>query len=311
MFQRRTNHHHYLRRTKRWVIAIIVLSIWLRFIASSHQLLITSNTTEISMDYPTTKQPSILLYITTHFSDQHIRYFHCCWPILVKQSPLISSAHVLIAATNTSQVSLQELEFLENLFSKNPSYQFRYQTNNTNCDKYKNATKRFHRNPLKVPVNLKQCLANQGVQIGIENRWMFAHDWVIRINPDVMIRKSSWLLETMSNSSMEGIFVYCHARQLHTDFFAVRPSSLKPDAFRKMAIKANKLNHERTAYREFKHLVEDPDKHRLLPDVEESQGSCRVRGNNASVYHVHDSCIANNDNDPLICNSLQGWDLSK
>jgi hypothetical protein len=267
----------------------------------------------------------ILLYITTHFSDQHVRYFRCCWPKLVQQSPLISRAHILIAATNSSEIPMHELQYLESLFSNNPSYTFKPLPENFDhkCAKYKDAfNNRLKKsdNPLKVPVNLKQCLANQGVQAGVKLGWVFnstqshdravvVYDWMIRINPDVLIRKASWFLETMANSTIQGIFVDCNKRQLHTDFFAVRPSALSPDAFSTMGVKANKLNHERTAYREFKHILEDGSSYRFVPDVEPSQGSCRVRGNGASVYHAHDSCIESQDGSDLVCDSLEGWDL--
>jgi hypothetical protein len=354
---RRTTLSYYCCGKRIFLTLLFLLWIFQRIVQSLQALpVVTSSMEEES--FPLLPPPSnhhhlkknhsenILLYITTHFSDQHVRYFHCCWPKLVTESPLISSAHILIAATNSTPVSETELEYLSDLFSHNPSYQFRPLPSDemTKCDRYKNESVRGN-NPLKKPVNYKQCLANQGVQVGFQHGWVYntsrtlisssgsnAHqhqssssvtfDWMIRINPDVLIRKSSWLLETMMSSQVQGIFAICNTRQLHTDFFAVRPSSLLGTnttssslLFSKMGIKANKLNHERTAYREFKHMLQDNDKHRLLPDVDPSEGSCRVRGESASVYHVHDSCLEpsndGGDDGNLHCNALDGWDLGK
>eukprot|EP00980_Cylindrotheca_fusiformis_P030764 scaffold25406_cov117-Cylindrotheca_fusiformis.AAC.3 len=161
------------------------------------------------------KHPEILLYITTHFSDQHIRYFRCCWPKLIAESTLISHAHILIMASNETTVPQEDLTYLSDLFSRNPSYQFKVLPREdwqTRCAKYQNEAVRGN-NPLKTPVNYKQCVANLGVQVGFQHGWVFStpnnsssFDWMIRINPDVLIRKSSWLLQTMSNRKSDHPF---------------------------------------------------------------------------------------------------------
>jgi len=287
---------------------------------------------------------NLLLYITTHFSDQHLRYFHCCWPKLVQESPLISSAHILIVASNHTPVDSTELNYLSRqLFHYNPSYQIQFLDHNNNnpCEKFRHEVPKGsnNNNPLKLPVNYKQCMANWGVRAGFEQGWVHAtittttitgvatttadttpnFDWMIRINPDVLIRKSKWLLQTMQASvdAMPtaalktqtttttktttpppnvtlAIVVHCATRQLHTDFFALRPHYWNAStAFGKMGRKGNKWNHERTAYREMAPLLSGNNNNvnvKYLPDVDPSEGSCRVRGTNASVYHVHDSC---------------------
>ncbi|CAJ1959676.1 unnamed protein product [Cylindrotheca closterium] len=356
---------------------------------------------------------NLLLYITTHFSAQHLRYFHCCWPKLVQESPLISSAHVLIVASNHTPVDSTELNYLSNqLFQHNPSYQIHFldQYNDNNpCEKFRNEVPKgsnANNNPLKLPVNYKQCMANLGVRAGFEHGWVYGYsshdttnsgggggaitgeeslsskrrrrrrisyvhfDWMIRINPDVLIRKSKWLLETMrasmdalprsvlldttttllstttsppliENNATLAIVVHCATRQLHTDFFALRPhhwgnhhyyandgennnstttaittattTTTTTTAFSKMGRKGNKWNHERTAYKEMAHLWTNGNSNiKYLPDVDPSEGSCRVRGKNASVYHVHDSCQEEGGGGAdMECLALDGWDLSQ
>ena len=161
---------------------------------------------------------------------------------------------------------------------------------------------------------------------------------MIRLNPDVLIRSSSWLLRQLSNPTVEGIFVHCGpgTHQLHTDFFAVRPRVLlwnrttngigtstnttagsgnnhhlpRSNAFEHMTRVGRFLNHERTAMTEFRHLLQDPTKHRLVPNVDPSDGICRVRGIHAPVYHVHDSCYKEGDvphDQAMQCSALEGW----
>ena len=51
-------------------------------------------------------------------------------------------------------------------------------------------------------------------------------DWVVRLNPDVLIMDDNWLLETMGNSSVDAIFVDCNGK-INTDFFVVRPQVIQ------------------------------------------------------------------------------------
>mmetsp|Transcript_16854 Transcript_16854/g.23657 ORF Transcript_16854/g.23657 Transcript_16854/m.23657 type:complete len:223 (-) Transcript_16854:99-767(-) len=61
---------------------------------------------------------------------------------------------------------------------------------------------------------------------GHQEKWFDGYDWVVRLNPDVLILQDEWLHETMLNSSVDGIFGECKGGQIHTDFFAVRPQAV-------------------------------------------------------------------------------------
>jgi hypothetical protein len=72
------------------------------------------------------------------------------------------------------------------------------------------------------------------------NRWFEDYDWVVRVNPDVVIRDDTFLLQTMEDDSVSGIFDDCLEkacpagrkcvdRLIHTDFFAIRPSAISRD----------------------------------------------------------------------------------
>ena len=68
---------------------------------------------------------------------------------------------------------------------------------------------------------------------------------MVRVNPDVLIRNDTFLLESMANDNISGIFVdcldksclnerICNDRQIHTDFFAIRPSAVSRDQVLKL-----------------------------------------------------------------------------
>ena len=64
---------------------------------------------------------------------------------------------------------------------------------------------------------------------GHNESWFRGYDWVIRLNPDALIVHDEWLRETMLNESVDGIFVECPSG-INTDFFAVRPNKVMPEA---------------------------------------------------------------------------------
>jgi hypothetical protein len=45
--------------------------------------------------------------------------------------------------------------------------------------------------------------------------WFDDYDWVIRLNPDVLIRNDTWLISTMMNDSIDAIFHDCYNRKLY------------------------------------------------------------------------------------------------
>ena len=267
-----------------------------------------------------------VLYVTTHFSDVHIRYFHCCWPILVQQSPLIQKLHVIVAATNFTTVAQEELDYLQKvLFVHNPSYRFMtpsHASHLSHCEPFRVGAPPRRRNPhRKVPVNYKQCLANYGVSFG----WpaVQPYDWMIRLNPDVLLRQSTWFMESMQNTSVDALLIDCGegTRQIHTDFWAVRPAvvtmsmgqnnnnknnNITGAPFQNMSRIRNHLNHERTAFHQFLPILK-ANRQAWVPGMEPSQGVCRARGSRAPILHDHTSCFEGEG----ICHDLDGWDVSE
>ena len=85
--------------------------------------------------------------------------------------------------------------------------------------------------------------ARYAMHIALSQGWFKGYDWVIRINPDVMVLDEERLVTLMGDSQIDGVFASCgrkgscvHSGCKHgliqTDVFAVRPGAVAPDAFR-------------------------------------------------------------------------------
>lgn len=242
----------------------------------------------------------ILLYITTLYSTTHRNYLHCCWPKLLKESRLLKHADVLIFSNNLTAIENNNdeniLDYSRSLFQQyNPSVKFQF------------ASERDLQ-PLRDfggGWDFKQYGANMAVQLGFSQGWFAEYDWVIRINPDVLIRQSDFIMEHMQDDAVDGIFALCGSK-LNTDFFVVRPSAVQNhSAAFAPPPETNILNAELTARRNFQHIL-DQKRARHMPDLDPMLGKCRVRGERAPVYHAHDSCL----NTSMICDALEGWKIT-
>jgi hypothetical protein len=234
----------------------------------------------------------ILLFITTHFSKLHIDYLHCCWPKLLEKSTLLKHAEVLFYSSNLTVVDEKVLHYSKQLFQNNPSFRIEFIQEHD--------IKEYLSWDVK---SQKQWGANLGVSLGFSEQWFAPYDWVIRVNPDVLIRDGRWMWETMHDDSAKALLWRCTGQQIHTDFFAVRPRAVSNTSFTGIVNISGKINHEMTAMRDFKHLLNNGN--RLMPGLDNSGGVCRLRGERAPVIHDHSSC----KNSSMICNALEGWDV--
>lgn len=275
----------------------------------------------------------------------HIKYFTCCWPHLMKDSQLLKQASIMIFSNNETIVPQAHLDIARR------NFQMTHENNNINntddgptlsflfASPDEIATTKPSFNNGSATRNLPddqlaeygfQKGANLGLELGFRKGWFDPYDWIVRINPDVLIRNSTWLLQTMSDPDVDGIFVRCGTEevfQLHTDFFAVRPGRVtelwagehqqqgRPSSipFSDMVTypsgtKRHLINHELTASKYFEPIVNE-SRHRYLPDADPSYKKCRVRGPHSSVYHQHDSVGQCNDKNK-VCGALVGWTIT-
>jgi len=97
-----------------------------------------------------------------------------------------------------------------------------------------------------------QSGAKYAMAIALRSGWFSAYDWIVRLNPDVMVWDEATLTGFMYNksASFDGVFANCGrkgccgkkggcppygpgctAALMHSDFFAVRPTMVRQDDF--------------------------------------------------------------------------------
>ena len=128
---------------------------------------------------------------------------------------------------------------------------------------------------------------------GYRHGWFEGYDWVVRLNPDVLVRNDTFLLETMQDGGVAGIFVdcldkpcpggrKCVDRQIHTDFFAIRPGAVSRD----LILKLDNGHAEAMATAAFSGIVKN-GLDVWVPGTGPHRGFCRVTGEFSPVIHDH------------------------
>ena len=215
--------------------------------------------------------PRVLLYITTHMSDQHVELLLGCWPYTIANSKLVRMADVAVFVNGNQNRRNYNEALLRTVFQS------------------KNIT--VHHSPnLGYQNGAISAMAN-----GDKQGWFQGYDWVVRVNPDVIIRDDTYLLSTISGDvDVDGVFVDCHEKckgdthcndtgfQMHSDFTAFRPSAIPSDIFWN---ETNAENMNSVAFASVVHLGRD----RWLPDaVPQIKRRCRVTVDERSpVAHYH------------------------
>jgi hypothetical protein len=216
-----------------------------------------------------TKSNRILIFITTHLSDMHYKYLEHCWPALIAKSPLFKESDFMMFITE-SQGQKANMTLINSVFAETG-----------------------------VVVHSTE---NPGYQEGailafteaIESQWFDKYDWVIRVNPDVMIRDDNFLLERFQDSRVHGVFVDCLDKDcptgkrcadsmIHTDFFAVRP-----DAISLSAVRETKQNNAELMITEVFSSIVQNGADAWVPGAGPHGGQCRVVGELSPVIHIHD-----------------------
>jgi len=132
--------------------------------------------------------------------------------------------------------------------------------------------------------------------------WFSTYDWVIRLNPDVIIRDDGFLRKAMAHEDVDAVFANCNKGRIEdvrvmTDFTAWRPKAVRIGAFRlpeghtrcteRQQHDSPICNSERAATRAFLPVLES-GRYVLLPNATLPGPTCRVSGAASSVLHRHD-----------------------
>jgi hypothetical protein len=205
----------------------------------------------------------LAIYMTTHLPREHLIYFPC-WNDAIQRMDIFKYADlILYTSSHPTSEQLTMLPF-RNIIVK------RY--NNT---------------------GYQEGAIQSMIDPFVNNAtWFDKYDWVIRINPDVLIRHDAWLIQTMMNTSFDGIFHDCYNQnyysnpkpKLHSDFYAFRPSAVD----REMVLKSERKNAEFHLTAAFRNIY-DSGRFAFVEGARNSRrGNCRIEGTNSPVIHDHD-----------------------
>jgi len=211
----------------------------------------------------------ILLYVTSAGSEQHLTYLECQADVLSKTMTL-GMADVLMYVGESTPSSKETRDMYSKLL-----------------DRWTSGRKSIYydTNPGY------QLGAMKAAHVGFSSGWFDGYDWVIRINPDVVVYDERNLVNLMREPRNTGIFVKCvwdeerklQKQQIHTDFFAVRPGSVERMAFSGWN---QSENAEIQAAGAFHPIIENGSYAELVDRG--GNGHCRVDG--GGVYHSTVNC---------------------
>jgi hypothetical protein len=151
--------------------------------------------------------------MTTHQSIEHMKFLSQCWPKASHTLPLLRNADLIYYTSAASH----DVPF--HIFD---TLGFR------NVYVYQHIESSYQ-------LGAKRAMVDA---FYFGKQWFQGYDWIIRLNPDVLIRNDEWLMQQMHNTSAQAIAVYfegvdyCKVTEgvpncIHSDFVAFRPSLLQ------------------------------------------------------------------------------------
>ncbi|KAI8462747.1 MAG: hypothetical protein J3K34DRAFT_446887 [Monoraphidium minutum] len=253
-------------------LIVIVLS------TSVARVLVRGTMENVQVKQSSAATPKILLFITSHFSAEHLEFLIYCWPYAIRNSHLLQTSEKFIFSTSANESLVHSV--VKNIFG-----------NQVTIKSYKNPG--YHEGAVLA------------LDEGLKQRWFDGFDWVLRLNADVIIRNDTWILKTMSDLHVDGIFVDCMDTQcpnkrqcfsavMHSDFFAFRPNAVSSTA---VSASAHIKLAEPKVNAIFRPLVLN-GRDRWLPGTNQ-RAICRVNGENSPVIHNHAYLAVCNASTPL------------
>jgi hypothetical protein len=238
------------------------------------------------------------LYMTTHQSSEHMAFLRQCWPYATQKLRLLQRSHLLYYTSAPTDNDVPH-DILSRLVFQNVTI-FRYSEVPLAPGHRENRAR-------------KQLGAKRAMVDPILNHWFDDYDWIIRLNPDVLIRNDTWLVEKMLDPSVHAIlYGFDHNGSpnsaLHSDFYAFRPHALtsQPHVTAKF-LEEHLANDKMTAEEQmrvlFAKLLENEaqagnltaegeaatssGRVAWLPGVVRRGSQARMLGLNCPVLHVH------------------------
>jgi hypothetical protein len=205
---------------------------------------------------------SLVLFVTTHLSSNHISFLKC-WPSkILAHSESLARADVIVQTYGFVSPDVKDM------LHAFPNRVIRLADLGENTG--------------------KQSGAMRGIAEAFRNGWFTRYEWVVRLNPDVVIWSDTRLMAAMVSSKTWGVFGTCHfgrkpwqlaKNRINTDIFAFRPNQISSTAFSDWM---NWSKAEDQAAHEFQIVTKG--KHEfVLPSR-----TCRMRG--GGIWHEEATC---------------------
>ena len=196
----------------------------------------------------------LLIYLTTHLPEEHVAFLPC-WKDAIERMDLFKYADGMIyTSAGLSEEQLKMLPFRNTTIKMVP----------TNIGYQEGAV---------------QAMIDPFLDEHVS--WFDDYDWVIRVNPDVLIREDTWLIQTMLNSTIDMIVHDCHTKNkfsnnpvFHTDFIAFRPRAVN----RWILLQSDRKNAEGHITEAFRHIYDQKRFYYVKGAKNAIEEYCRIAG---------------------------------
>jgi len=164
-----------------------------------------------------------LLYVTTHLSEWHTSGLRCLWPAAARRARLLRDAVVFNSGRPATAAQLAAVA------AAFPRY------NNRSVEIFSaEATRQVHRKAFTLGSTKKQMGAILALSEAEARGWFDGYDWVVRLNPDVIVSEDRFLRTHMARDGIDAVLAFCgrsspsgtSTSRVHTDFMAWRPATL-------------------------------------------------------------------------------------
>ena len=214
----------------------------------------------------------ILLFVTTHLSTGHIKSWTNLWPYLMKKSPVLGRSDILFYINSNITTDAKNQEWAVDILKKNMPN--------------RNITLKF------FPYNQRQKGAMMAMIDTCNKGWFIenGYEWIIRVNPDVFIWNENILLRAMSKVGVNAVVANCDFNPknmlMHTDFFAVRSSLLKPLFFQNTSVDGKMYNNAEVNFTKIMERTVTKDQVEVIVKKNRNSPYCRIMDESISHFHV-------------------------
>ena len=206
-----------------------------------------------------------MLFVTTHMSVQHIWHLKSCWPPALQNSVLFNTADVTVYLNPEEKERKEAMNILKHTFRD------------------QNLTIHVH-----GETEERQSGAMAALSDATREGRFSGNDWVIRVNPDVIIRddpNATGLLINCRNSTNTRI------AKIHTDFFAIKPELLPSDAFLNPSTRTTGRDAEDSFTNDSREAILNKGNQQWIPGATSPDTACRAgrkrKFNETPIVHFH------------------------